>query len=53
LEEEVRRGDWIMESGHDALVFDNRPDLLWRTLLRQKGGEFALLSNFPDDPRMN
>jgi putative transcriptional regulator len=53
LEEEVRRGDWIMESGHDALVFDHRPDLLWRTLLRQKGGEFALLSNFPDDPRMN
>lgn len=53
LEEEVVDGGWIVLPATDSLVFSEGDDELWRQILRELGGEYALLSTFPDNPRMN
>ena len=53
LDAEVDESDWIVVSGSAELVFADGDDALWRGVLRQLGGEYALLSTFPDDPRLN
>ena len=53
LGEEVEQDGWFLAHADDVLVFDDEPETLWRTVMRRMGGEYALLSTFPDDPRMN
>ena len=53
LDAEVDDGAWIVLDGDGALVFAESDDALWRQLLRRMGGEYALLSTFPDDPSLN
>ncbi len=53
LDAEVDDGSWIVLDGTPETVFADGTDALWRQVLRQLGGEYALLSTFPDDPRMN
>lgn len=53
LEEEIDAGGWILAGGDGAAIFAQDAGALWRTSLRRLGGEYALLSNFPEDPRMN
>lgn len=50
---EMERSGWIPVRAEEALIFPDDPDGLWRSIMRQLGGEYALLSTFPDDPRMN
>lgn len=53
LEEEISAGGWFLTHADDVLVFSEKPEKLWNTVLRHMGGDYALLSNFPEDPRMN
>ena len=53
LDAEVDEGAWIVLEGSTDVVFADGNDALWRQILRQMGGEYALLSTFPDDPSMN
>lgn len=53
LEAEIDAGGWIVTSGDSGLVFGVEPALLWRKVMIRMGGEYALLANFPDEPRMN
>lgn len=53
LEEEIEEGGWFTAHADAAFIFNVDPDRLWRTVMREMGGEYALLSNFPEDPRMN
>ena len=53
LEEEIDGGGWFLAHAADVLVFPEEPQTLWRTVLRRMGGDYALLANFPNDPRMN
>lgn len=53
LDDEVEEGGWIVLNGTESLVFSHSDDQLWRSILRKLGGEYALLSTFPDDPQMN
>ena len=53
LDAEVDEGAWIVLDGSAEMVFSDGGDGLWRQVLRRLGGEYALLSTFPDDPRMN
>ncbi|WP_103019593.1 YqgE/AlgH family protein [Salinibacter altiplanensis] len=53
LDDEIGEEAWIPAPGAAEFVFDTSPDSLWRTILRRMGGEYAVLANFPDDPRMN
>ncbi|QXD16620.1 YqgE/AlgH family protein [Rhodocaloribacter litoris] len=53
LEEEIEQGGWFLSPASGDVVFAEVPERLWRAVLRRKGGEYAILANFPDDPRLN
>ena len=53
LESEIEAGGWFLTQAKPAFVFHSDPKSLWRDVLRHMGGEYALLVNFPDHPRVN
>lgn len=53
LLDEIEQGGWLVAPGRAPFVFMPDPDALWRSVLRTMGGEYAILANFPEDPRLN
>jgi putative transcriptional regulator len=54
LEEELKDKTWIVCKGEvDSQTFEYTPDELWRKLLKNMGGEFKVIANYPLDPRLN
>lgn len=53
LEHEIEEGGWFLAQGDARFIFGTEPNELWRTVLRSMGGDYAVLANFPDDPRLN
>jgi putative transcriptional regulator len=53
LDVEIEQDSWILTPSDTSMIFDTDPEILWTTILRKMGGEYALLANFPDDPRLN
>lgn len=53
LESELAEDSWIVEPAQPDDVFTSDPDGLWSTVLRRKGGPFAILASMPLDPRVN
>jgi putative transcriptional regulator len=53
LEREVKSNAWILHPGNDKLVFDETHERLWRKIMYAKGGDFRVLSTYPDDPNLN
>ncbi|PSQ84285.1 MAG: hypothetical protein BRD44_01490 [Bacteroidetes bacterium QS_7_67_15] len=53
LRAELDQDGWILADADAELIFPESLDAFWRLVMRRMGGEYALLSNFPDDPRMN
>lgn len=53
LDDEIEKGGWIIATLDDSIIFDTDPLDMWRSCMRKMGGEFALISTYPDDPSMN
>ncbi|MEM1126306.1 MAG: YqgE/AlgH family protein [Bacteroidota bacterium] len=53
LQGEIDDEGWIVTDADVDLVFSDPPEGIWRQALRRMGGTFAMLSNFPSDPRLN
>ena len=53
LDMEIEQDGWILTRSDMSTIFPEDPDQLWTSILRKMGGEYALLANFPDDPRLN
>lgn len=53
LADEIQEGTWILHRATDRHVLQVEPVRLWRSVLREMGGEYAVLANFPQDLRMN
>lgn len=54
LEEELSINSWIVaRQATPDLVFDEKEDVLWKTVLKRLGGRFSVYSNYPIDPRLN
>ena len=53
LEDEMKRKAWLTHPATVELVFDTVPDQLWRVILNQKGGEYRLLAQMPEDLSLN
>jgi putative transcriptional regulator len=53
LQQEVNQEGWIVTKARAEWVFETEASALWPTVMRAMGGEYALLSTFPNDPRMN
>jgi putative transcriptional regulator len=51
LDGEMEQEAWINEDAHPDDLFAE--DDLWATVLRRKGGEYALLARIPPDPSVN
>jgi putative transcriptional regulator len=49
LEAEMKRKAWLTHPASLELVFDTPPAELWQKILREKGGLFQLLAQFPED----
>ncbi|MDU0370083.1 YqgE/AlgH family protein [Hymenobacter endophyticus] len=53
LAAEVQENVWIVHPNAAAKVFTLTTDAFWQSILREKGGRFRMLSNYPTDPRLN
>lgn len=53
LEKEIGERAWLIARSRKRLVMGTRPEKLWAETLRDMGGAFAPLANFPDDPSLN
>ncbi len=53
LEGEIAEGSWIIEAALPEDVFTEEPDRLWSTVLKRKGGAYAVLALMPPDPSRN
>lgn len=50
---EMQRKSWIRHPASAGKVFTLTSDAFWREILREKGGRFKVLANYPVDPRLN
>ena len=53
LETEISMGGWYVVGARPSDVLTPEPRDLWRDVLRRQGGNLALVSTFPTDPRLN
>jgi putative transcriptional regulator len=53
LESELEELSWIVEPAEPDDVFTPAPGELWGTVLRRKGGRYALFALMPLDPSVN
>ncbi len=53
LEDEMKRKAWLTHPASLDLVFETRPEHLWQQILRQKGWQYRLLAQMPEDPSLN
>ena len=53
LDAEMAEDSWIVVPATAKRVFDDRPDTLWRRVLRAEGGDVASLADVPPDPSWN
>lgn len=53
LENEFKKGSWIMTKTDSPEIMSLEPTTLWRTVLKSLGGKYQMYSNYPVDPRLN
>ena len=53
LDDEIERGDWILEPARLQDAFADDPQELWSSVLTRKGGNYALIARMPPDPSVN
>lgn len=53
LDNELKKDSWIVSSTTSEVIFDTPPENFWRTILKEMGGSFKVLANYPSDPSLN
>ena len=55
LEGEIKEKSWIARPANAKLVFTPSQDIpqLWKTALKELGGEYGQMVNYPIDPQLN
>ncbi len=54
LLDEMKQKSWIVFRASSLdFIFEKPAEELWKHVLREKGGKFKLISNYPTDPRLN
>jgi putative transcriptional regulator len=53
LEDEIKEKSWLMSQASRRLVFHKTPSEIWKDALRDLGGEYEMMVNFPIDPQLN
>lgn len=53
LDHEIKEGSWLTVAATRKLIFDTRPEDIWKESLNHLGGEYKMLVNYPADPQLN
>ena len=53
LIEEIKRDSWYLHKAGTNMIFFEDSRNHWRKIFKSMGNDYSLLSNFPDDPRLN
>ena len=53
LELELENGGWFVVEAEDSDVFTDRPEQLWRDVLRRQPGSLRSVAYFPTEPGWN
>ena len=53
LQEELDAGSWMVAQIPTDVIFQENAENMWREVLKGLGGKFKVISNFPEDPRLN
>ncbi|PRY90803.1 YqgE/AlgH family protein [Mongoliibacter ruber] len=54
LDTEIDENTWIVSETVDSEnIFTASPEELWKIILKNMGGEYQMLANYPIDPRLN
>jgi putative transcriptional regulator len=50
---ELKEKSWITGNATHDLVFHTATDMIWKEALKDLGGEYAMMVNYPIDPQLN
>lgn len=53
LEEEMKQKSWITSEATSDLIFDIDAGSTWKDALKELGGEYVQMVNYPIDPQLN
>ena len=53
LDHEIREGSWLTVQATRKLIFETKPEDVWKESLNYLGGEYKMLVNYPTDPQLN
>lgn len=53
LEDEMSTNSWIVANCLPEYIFMDQPDTVWRKVLSDMGGEYKVMSNYPENPMLN
>lgn len=53
LSKELEESSWIVHPVNASHIFKSKSDELWKIVLQEKGGEYAQMINYPEDPSYN
>lgn len=53
LNAELSSRSWILKAARKNLVFHAEPDTIWKEALKDMGGEYQQMVNYPIDPQLN
>jgi putative transcriptional regulator len=49
LDDEIHYGSWVLANMDANYVFNAEPELLWRSIMTDKGNTFSVIAQVPDD----
>ena len=53
LDSEMKSKSWIVAKADKNLLFSEKSENLWASILEKMGGNYAYMVNLPEDPRLN
>lgn len=53
IEEEINEDVWVLADATAQIVFQEDTSHIWRSVLRNMGGNYIIMANSPSDPRLN
>lgn len=53
IEEELKEDVWIVSDANTDVIFQSETSQIWRSVLRNLGGNYIIMANSPADPRLN
>ncbi len=53
LNEEMKEESWLTVRATRKLIFDTKPEDVWKNSLKHLGGNYEMMINFPIDPQLN